>query len=207
MKLELACALWSRRRERARELVATAFEEARRRFRMKRDDDNVVHRVAKTLIETMIQTVRKTTSGRFFAEEFVTAVIQWVGQARDPEVGNELEALASEAPDESVKNLLLAGAATVNLQVGDGGNVLPFIRQLPSAALESVRFLDSLDLDRLARPLSRDILKELICRDISPSEFFGDVLTAVLNLSVLTMPPADAVLMLDSVEKSVPIAS
>jgi hypothetical protein len=165
--------------------------------------DSVTQRVANTVIETMFQAVRQTTSGRFFAGEFVKAAMQWAEQAQALEVVDELEALASEALEESVSHLLLAGAAAVCVQLGIGDKALSLIVQVPSAALESIGFLDVVDVDRLPATLSRGMLKELLSRDISASDFFSDILTKVFHLNVSIRLPQDAVSMLDAVEKSV----
>jgi hypothetical protein len=202
-QLQLATALWSCRPDGARMLAQAAFEEAHRRFGTIKHADSVTQRVANTVIETMFQAVRQTTSGRFFAGEFVKAAMQWADQAQALEVVDELEALASEALEESVGHLLLAGAAAVSVQLGAGDKALSLIVQVPSAALESIGLLDVVDVDRLPATLSRAILKELISRDISVSDFFSDTLTKVFHLNVSIRLPQDAVSMLDAVEKSV----
>jgi hypothetical protein len=48
--------------------------------------------------------------------------------------------------------------------------------------------------------LSREILKELVNRDLAPSAFVGDLLAEVLWLSVLTKEPHEAAWLLETVE-------
>ena len=97
----------------------------------------------------MFRLVRETTSGSFYAREFVTVAIAWARRSEDSTTADELDRMASHAAESSVKHLLMSGAAAVSLGAGFAERALSLIRQIPRESLEAVDFLDCFHADRL----------------------------------------------------------